>query len=448
MGKCLKQFNIKPHAVYTSLLKRSIDSFKEISKSDPVHYLSIPTLNSWRLNERHYGALVGLSKEEAEEKMGKEKVMEWRRSYSSRPPPMAKEDMYLWKNADWAKPVTITSIPINNLRFVATEKNEHVPESESIQDTQSRVLILWKQSIIPRIVKGETVLVIAHANSIRAMIKQIDHKYMKEEQLREITIPSATPLVYDFMIDNNNNDANINNTTNYNIDKKEWHLTNDKKRLSNDMSREQQNNDIDDSNNAIESIGIPTSLGLTGRFVMNSALIENVVGHFIGSISFYKLIETKLQDVIDFLEVGDGRNDALIIYNREGMVIHSNSTWQSLCGFNVQEIRGKSYKVMIGPLTNKKDVIDMTNRLETGLPARTQMINYRKNGNAFVNKMTLIPLYDWKKKSDNTYEIDILDIPYQWVAHVELTPDLHHVPPLSSEEKKNRKLKTSWNPFI
>ena len=136
VGRCLKKLKIKPHAVYTSLLKRSIDSLKEISKSDPNHYLNIPTLNSWRLNERHYGGLVGLSKEEAEQKMGKEKVMEWRRSYSSRPPPMAKEDMYLWKNADWAKPITITSIPANNVRFVATEKNEHVPESESIQDTQ------------------------------------------------------------------------------------------------------------------------------------------------------------------------------------------------------------------------------------------------------------------------------------------------------------------------
>jgi len=368
--------------------------------------------------------------------------MEWRRSYSSRPPPMAKEDMYLWKNADWAKPITITSIPINNLRFVATEKNEQVPESESIQDTQSRVLTLWKHSIIPRIIKGETVLVIAHANSIRAMIKQIDNKYMTEEKLREITIPSATPLIYDFMMDNNNDNNNNSNKKN------DWQLNNEDKRQSNNIvSKQQQNNNkIEDTNN-IESIGRPTSLGLTGRFVMNSELLENVIGRFIGSISFYKLIETKLQDVIDFLEVGDGRNDALIIYDNRGNVIHSNSTWQSLCGFNMREIRGKSYKVMIGPLTNPNDVIDMTNRLETGLPARIQMINYRKNGNAFVNKMTLIPMYNWIKQNNDTYELDISDIPYQFVAHVEPTPDLHDVTPLTSEEKKQRNLKTSWNPF-
>ena len=425
----MKQYGIKPDAVYTSLLKRSIDSLTEIAKSDPDHYLAIPTLNSWRLNERHYGALVGLSKDEAEQKMGKEKVMEWRRSYSSRPPPMAKEDMYLWKNADWAKPVTITSIPIDNLRFVATEKYENVPESESIQDTQQRVLMLWKQSIAPRIIKGETVLVIAHANSIRSMIKHIDNKYMTEGNLREITIPSATPLIYDFMINTSNNNDKIN----------------DQKLSKEVISANKKQIKNDDTNN-IESVGSPTSLGLTGRFLLNSELVENAIGKYDGSFAFYKLIEKGLQEVIEFVESGDGRNDAFVIYDDKGNILHSNSAWQSLCGFNNQEIRGKTFNIMVGPLTDKKDLNDVHNRLETGLPIKTQMINYRKNGNAFVNRMTMIPMYNCLKQKDNTYKFNNTT-PCQFVAHVDLTPDLHDVDPLTDEEKKSRNLNTSWGLF-
>ena len=155
-----------------------------------------------------------------------------------------------------------------------------------------------------------------------------------------------------------------------------------------------------------------------------------------------------MNDVIDFIETGDGRNDAFIIYDDKGNILHINSAWGSLNGFNNQEIRGKSYKVMTGPLTDKNELIEMTNRLESGLPVKTQMINYRKNGNAFVNRMTMIPMYNIIKQNDSTFKLNIIsNIPQKYIAHVDLTPDLHDVEPLNDEEKYDRDLNVSWSLF-
>jgi PAS domain S-box-containing protein len=136
--------------------------------------------------------------------------------------------------------------------------------------------------------------------------------------------------------------------------------------------------------------------------------------------------------------------NAFFIYDDKGNILHSNSAFHSLCGFNNQEIRGKSYDVMVGPLTDKNDLNDMRNRLETGLPVKSQMINYRKNGNAFVNRMTMIPMYNCVKQKDNTYIFNNT-APCQFVAHVDLTPDLHDIVPLTEKEKKERNLNTSFS---
>lgn len=195
-GKTLLMFGIKPNVVISSLLRRSKDSMNEIMKSDS-RYKNVTVINSWRMNERHYGALVGLSKEEAAEKMGHELVSNWRKSWDIAPPPMVKEDLYAYKEAPWAQPVTIVTEP-SGTSVIHTEKDTQMPLTESLLDCCNRVLPLWKEVIQPRVALGETVLIVAHANSIRAIVKHIDSDTISDENVRRINIPSAIPLVYDF----------------------------------------------------------------------------------------------------------------------------------------------------------------------------------------------------------------------------------------------------------
>jgi 2,3-bisphosphoglycerate-dependent phosphoglycerate mutase len=143
-----------------------------MAKASPELSL-VPKISSWRLNERHYGALVGLSKEEAGRKLGQEKVMEWRRSWDQAPPKMEHEDFMDWRLAPWARPVTIISHP-GKKNIVTREKGVTKPKTESLADCANRVLPLWVLGIAPRVARGETVLVVAHANSIRSMIRHID----------------------------------------------------------------------------------------------------------------------------------------------------------------------------------------------------------------------------------------------------------------------------------
>lgn len=202
VGKTLQMFGIRPDVVYTSLLRRSIESMDEIAKSDDARYKLITRVASWRLNERHYGALVGLSKDEASAQMGEEKVMRWRKSWNEAPPPMLKENLYTYKEAPWAQPLTIVNISnstsSSHKSSTHVEKNVSMPLTESLQDCCQRVLPLWREAIIPHILKGETVLIVAHANSIRAVVKHIDSDSISDECVRKINIPSAIPLVYDF----------------------------------------------------------------------------------------------------------------------------------------------------------------------------------------------------------------------------------------------------------
>ena len=200
-GRCLKAFDIKADAVFTSLLSRSKETYKEILKVIPS-LQTVPVINSWRLNERHYGALVGLSKDEAGKKLGDAKVMEWRRytswsplhsyfflnsfiygcnpkrSWDLAPPPMDQEDLVDLSHVAWGKPMTVISHP-GKQQIVTIEKGISVPRTESLADCAKRVWPLWMNGIAPRVARGETVLIVAHANSIRSIVKHIDNgKYL------------------------------------------------------------------------------------------------------------------------------------------------------------------------------------------------------------------------------------------------------------------------------
>lgn len=144
---------------------------------------------------------MGLSKEEAESKLGYENVMEWRRSWSAIPPKMNREDLSEFRHVFWAQPMTIISEP-GRQNIIATEKGITVPESESLEDCFNRVLPIWNQGIIPRVLKGETVLVVAHANTIRALVKHVEGESISLKNFRDIHIPSAIPLMYTFLEDN------------------------------------------------------------------------------------------------------------------------------------------------------------------------------------------------------------------------------------------------------
>lgn len=168
-------------------------------------------MQSWRLNERHYGALVGLSKGDAERLMGKEQVMGWRRSWDKRPPPMTKHPFYYsipaeagnfkpmfdWQSEIWHKAMTIVRArglePVKSI-----DRDAVIPLSESLKDCAERVLPLWEKFIVPRLLNGDNVLVVAHSNTIRGMVKHIDNDTLSDDNLRGVTIPSAIPLVYNF----------------------------------------------------------------------------------------------------------------------------------------------------------------------------------------------------------------------------------------------------------
>jgi 2,3-bisphosphoglycerate-dependent phosphoglycerate mutase len=222
-GRCLHQFKLHTFdAVYTSLLDRSTKTYDFISdellrlKEDDAadnSFKDPQVVQSWRLNERHYGALVGLSKDDAERLMGKEAVMGWRRSWDKRPPPMTKHPFYYsipaeagnfkpmfdWQSEIWNKAMTVTRVrgqpPVK-----VVDRDAVIPLSESLKDCAERVLPLWEECIVPRIIRGENVLVVAHSNTIRGMVKHIDCETLSEENLRGVTIPSAIPLIYSFEV--------------------------------------------------------------------------------------------------------------------------------------------------------------------------------------------------------------------------------------------------------
>ena len=177
-GKILKENSFKFDKCFTSSLKRSIKtSFLILEQLDQLY---IPIIKDFHLNERHYGAIQGLNKKETSLKYGQKLVYEWRRSYSNPPPKLSEDDL---RN------------PANNEQYKNINKTE-LPLTESLEDTVKRVMPYFYKEIIPEIKKGKRILVVAHGNSIRGLIKYFDK--LSDKEIVNVDIPNAIPLVYEF----------------------------------------------------------------------------------------------------------------------------------------------------------------------------------------------------------------------------------------------------------
>jgi 2,3-bisphosphoglycerate-dependent phosphoglycerate mutase len=176
-GQLLKNSGFEFDIAYTSVLKRAIRTLW--NTLDTMDLMWIPVQHDWRLNERHYGALQGLNKAETAAQYGEEQVMIWRRSYDTPPSPLAKDD-----------PRT----SFNDPRYTTLDPAQ-IPLTECLKDTVDRVLPAWNDSIAPAIKSGKRVLISAHGNSLRAMIKMLDN--MSDADIVGLNIPNGQPLVYE-----------------------------------------------------------------------------------------------------------------------------------------------------------------------------------------------------------------------------------------------------------
>ena len=177
-GRELVREGIVPQMVFTSVLKRAIRT--QWLMLDVMDLLWLPVERTWRLNERHYGALQGLNKTQTVERHGEQQVKIWRRSYDIPPPPLALDD---------------ERHPRFDPRYADVDRAD-LPATESLKTTLARVLPFWEQRIAPELVKGRQVLVVAHGNSLRALVKMLDN--LSEEAIVELNIPTGVPLLYEF----------------------------------------------------------------------------------------------------------------------------------------------------------------------------------------------------------------------------------------------------------
>ena len=176
-GKLMKAGGFEFDICYTSVLKRAIRTLW--IALDEMDRMYLPVINSWRLNERHYGALQGLNKAETAQKFGEEQVHIWRRSYDTRPPALEKNDeRYPGKDARYAD-----------------LSEEELPTTECLKDTVDRFLPYWHGTIAPVIKDGKKVLIAAHGNSLRALVKYLDN--ISDAEIPELNIPTGIPLVYE-----------------------------------------------------------------------------------------------------------------------------------------------------------------------------------------------------------------------------------------------------------
>jgi len=176
-GKLLKEGGYDFDVAYTSVLKRAIKTLGIIQDVMDLNWL--PVIRAWQLNERHYGNLQGLNKTEMAEKFGEDQVKIWRRSYDVPPP---------------ALELTDERHPKFDRRY-ASLTPEQLPATESLKTTLDRVLPYWNATLAPEIKSGKRVLVIAHGNSIRALVKYLDN--VSESEITELNIPTGLPLVYE-----------------------------------------------------------------------------------------------------------------------------------------------------------------------------------------------------------------------------------------------------------
>jgi 2,3-bisphosphoglycerate-dependent phosphoglycerate mutase len=176
-GKVLKESGFEFDIAYVSVLKRALRTLW--LTLEEMDQLWIPWEKSWRLNERHYGALQGLNKSETAAKYGEEQVLIWRRSYDIPPPALEKTD---------------DRFP-GKLRVYSDVDEKDLPLTESLKDTIARFLPYWHDTIAPTITSGQRVIIAAHGNSLRALVKYLDN--MSEEEILKLNIPTGMPLVYE-----------------------------------------------------------------------------------------------------------------------------------------------------------------------------------------------------------------------------------------------------------
>ena len=176
-GRLLKEGGYAFDVAHTSVLRRAIRTLW--ITLDGLDRMWIPVKNSWRLNERHYGALQGLNKAETAKKFGDEQVKIWRRSYATPPPPLDPGD---------------ERHPGRDPRYARLPK-DLLPLTESLKDTVARFLPYWHDQVVPDVLAGRRVLIAAHGNSLRALVKHLDA--VSEEAIVELNIPTGIPLVYE-----------------------------------------------------------------------------------------------------------------------------------------------------------------------------------------------------------------------------------------------------------
>ncbi len=176
-GQLLKREGFAFDMAFTSVLKRAIRTLWIVL--DEMDLMWIPIVRAWELNERHYGDLQGLNKSEIAQKYGEEQVHIWRRSYTVCPPPLKKKDL---------------RYPGHDPRYKSLGKSD-LPLTESLALTVKRVVPYWKKAIVPGLKDGQRVLIAAHGNSLRALVKHLDD--ISDEEIVKLNIPTGTPLVYE-----------------------------------------------------------------------------------------------------------------------------------------------------------------------------------------------------------------------------------------------------------
>jgi 2,3-bisphosphoglycerate-dependent phosphoglycerate mutase len=173
-GELMKEAGLLPDVLHTSLLRRAINTANLALDAADRHW--IPVRRDWRLNERHYGALQGKDKKQIREEFGEEQFMTWRRSYDVPPPPIE-------KGSEWSQD--------GEPRYAGIE----APLTECLADVVARMLPYWDEAIVPDLRAGRTVLVAAHGNSLRALVKELDG--ISDEDIAGLNIPTGIPLRYE-----------------------------------------------------------------------------------------------------------------------------------------------------------------------------------------------------------------------------------------------------------
>lgn len=176
-GKLMVEEGLHPDVLHTSVLTRAIDT-ATLALSE-AGWTDLPTKRSWRLNERHYGALQGLDKKETADKFGSDQVLAWRRSYDVRPPAVDIDDQ---------------RHPSHDDRYSDVDPGE-IPSTECLADVVERMLPYWHEVMVPELQAGHTPLIVAHGNSLRALVKHLDR--VSDEDIVGLNIPTGIPLVYE-----------------------------------------------------------------------------------------------------------------------------------------------------------------------------------------------------------------------------------------------------------